>query len=127
MTENEISKFVVNTAVSVHRSLGPGLLESVYEEILEHEFSSMGLSVRRQCPISIKYKELFFKIGFRADLILENKVILELKSVETLNKAHHKQLFTYLKLTNFKLGFLLNFGAPLMRDGLVRIVNGLPD
>lgn len=125
MEENEAGRQVVDAAVLVHRELGPGLLEVVYEVALEKELESRGLRVQRQVPIPIKYKGLRFDEGFRADLIVEDKVILELKSVEQLNKVHHKQLLTYLKLTELKLGFLLNFGSALMKDGISRIANGL--
>jgi GxxExxY protein len=127
MTENQIGKVVVDTAVSVHRELGPGLLESVYETVLAHELRERGLGVDRQIPVSITYHEIRFDEGFRADLIVEGKVILELKSVETVSSAHKKQVLTYLRLTGLKLRFLLNFGAALMRDGITRVVNDLAD
>ena len=110
MDEEEIGRIVVDTAVSVHRNLGPGLLESVYESILKKQLERQGLIVQRQVPVTIEYDGDIFEEGFRADLVVDNKVILELKSVEKLNNAHKKQLLTYLKLTNLKLGFLLNFG-----------------
>jgi GxxExxY protein len=127
MTENQIGKVVVDAAVSVHRELGPGLLESVYETVLAHELGERGLRVDRQVPVPIEYHGIRFDEGFRADLMVEGKVILELKSVETVSKAHKKQVITYLRLTGLKLGFLLNFGEALMRDGITRIVNGLAD
>lgn len=127
MTENEIGTIVVDTAIEVHRNLGPGLLESVYEAILAYELTARGLSVQRQAPVQILYKTMTFEEAFRADLIIENKVIIELKSVEILNNAHRKQLQTYLRLTNLKLGYLLNFGAALMKEGIVRAVNNLED
>lgn len=127
MDENPISKEVVDAAVKIHSDLGPGWLESVYEAVLAKELESRGLSVQRQVPISIEYNGLKFEEGFRADIIVDEKVILELKSVEELNKAHFKQLQTYLKLMDFKLGFLLNFGADLMKKGIKRIVNKLPE
>ena len=125
MNEEEIGKHVVDAAVKVHSRLGPGLLESVYEAVLARELQTRGLRLARQVPVSIAYEGLTFDEGFRADIIVEGKVILELKSVEQLSKVHHKQLLTYLRLSNLKLGFLLNFGADLMKDGLKRIVNGL--
>ena len=125
MNEEEIGKHVVDAAVKVHSRLGPGLLESVYEAVLARELQTRGLRLARQVPVSIAYEGLTFDEGFRADNIVEGKVILELKSVEQLSKVHHKQLLTYLRLSNLKLGFLLNFGADLMKDGLKRIVNGL--
>ncbi len=124
MTENEIAKIIVNSAINIHKELGPGLLETVYEVILKSELESKGLYVTRQVSIPIEYNGMKFKEGFKADLIVEKKVILELKSVETINNAHRKQVLTYLKLTNFKLGFLLNFGEALMKDGITRIING---
>ncbi len=125
MNEEEIGKHVVDAAVKVHSRLGPGLLESVYEAVLARELQTRGLRLARQVPVSIAYEGLTFDEGFRADIIVEGKVILELKSVEQLSKVHHKQLLTYLRLSNLKLGFLLNFGADLMKEGLKRIVNGL--
>lgn len=118
---------MVDAAVKVYSALGPGLLESVYEVVLAKELARRGLSVERQVAVPIDYEGIRFDEGFRADILVENRVILELKSVEQLNKIHHKQLFTYLKLKQLKLGFLLNFGAALMKDGIKRIVNGLPD
>ncbi|MGJ3242046.1 MAG: GxxExxY protein [Opitutales bacterium] len=125
MEENEIGKIVVDAAVKVHSALGPGLLESVYEAVLAKELEGRSLSVVRQVAVPIEYAGMKFDEGFRADLIVEGKVILELKSVEQMSKVHHKQLFTYLKLKELKLGYLLNFGAPLIKDGIKRMVNGL--
>ena len=127
MTENEIGKVVVDAAITVHRALGPGLLESVYEVILAHELQRRGLGVQRQVPIAIEYDGVKFDEGFRADIVVEGKVILELKSVEHATAAHRKQIQTYLRLTKCKLGFLLNFGEALMKDGITRAVNGLED
>ena len=127
MTENQIGTVIVNTAIAVHRQLGPGLLESVYEAILAYELSAQGLQVQRQVPIPILYKSMTFDEAFRADLVIEDKVILELKSVEALNNAHRKQVQTYLKLSGLKLGYLLNFGSALMKNGIVRAVNGLEE
>ncbi len=125
MTENEIGDIVVDCAIQLHRAIGPGLLENVYEVILAHELESKGLEVNRQVPIPIKYNGITFEEGFRADIIVENMVILELKSVESVSNIHKKQLLTYLKLTNLKLGYLLNFGEELMVHGMTRIVNEL--
>ena len=125
MHENQIGKIILAAAIEVHRSLGPGLLESVYEAILAHELQKRGLAVRRQVPIPIKYDELIFDEGFRADLIVADLVIIELKSVTQIAPAHRKQIQTYLKLSGYKLGYLLNFGEALLRDGIVRAVNGL--
>ena len=127
MIENEIGGIVVDTAVQVHRDLGPGLLEMVYEVILAHELRQRGLRVERQVPVPIEYRGIKFDEGFRADIIVEGKVILELKSVQTVTNAHKKQLLSYLRLTHMKLGFLLNFGAGLMKDGITRTVNQLDE
>ena len=125
MTENEIGKIIVDKAIQLHRVTGPGLLESVYEILLTHELESTGLKIHRQVAIPIKYNDISFEEGFRADIIIENKVILELKSVESISNVHKKQLLTYLKLADLKLGFLLNFGEELMVKGITRIVNEL--
>jgi len=117
----------VDAAVKVHRALGPGLLESVYEVVLARELERRGLSVILQEAVPIEFEGIKFDEGFRADIIVEGKVILELKSVEQLSKVHHKQLFTYLKLKDFRLGYLLNFGAALMKEGIKRMVNGLTE
>ncbi|MCP4040460.1 MAG: GxxExxY protein [Gammaproteobacteria bacterium] len=127
MHENQIAKEVVDAAFHVHSTIGPGLLETVYEVLLAHEIGEKGLSVKRQYPISIRYKNLTFNEGFRADIIVENSVIIELKAVETIAPVHKKQLLTYLRLTNTKLGLLINFGAPLIKNGIFRIVNGLEE
>jgi GxxExxY protein len=127
MTENEISAVVVDAAIAVHRALGPGLLESVYELILAHELRRRGLSVERQVPIAIEYDGIKFDEGFRADIIVEGRVVLELKSIEQTTAAHRKQIQTYLRLTGLKLGLLLNFGEALMKDGITRAVNGLEE
>ncbi|HSB80428.1 MAG TPA: GxxExxY protein [Candidatus Methylomirabilis sp.] len=125
MTENAIGKIVVDAAVAVHRALGPGLLESVYETVLAAELRERGLHVERQSAVPIEYRGLRFEEGFRADLIVEGKVLLELKSIEKLSNVHKKQLLTYLRLSGRELGFLLNFGEGVIKDGIVRIVNGL--
>jgi GxxExxY protein len=124
MTENEIVEIVVDCAVKLHMRLGPGLLESVYETVLCYELQKRGLSVQRQVPIPITYDNMLFTEGFRADLIVDGKVILELKSVEHVTKAHKKQLLTYLRLSGRKVGYLLNFGEALMKDGISRIISG---
>jgi GxxExxY protein len=125
MDENEIGTIIVDCAVGLHKELGPGLLESVYEVILTKLLSEKGLNVQRQVSIPINFKGEQFDEGFRADLLVEKKVIIELKSVEKLNISHKKQLLTYLKLSNIKLGYILNFGEKLMKDGIERIVNNL--
>jgi len=127
LTENEIGKLVVDSAIAVHRELGPGLLETVYEVILAHELRQRGLGVERQVPISIELRGIKFDEAFRADIVIEGKVVVELKSVEQVTGAHKKQLQTYLRLTGYKLGFLLNFGEALMKKGVTRAVNGLEE
>ena len=127
MTENEIGAIVVDTAIKVHKGLGPGLLESVYETVLAKQLSKRGLHVQRQVPVSIIFEEDEFDEGFRADIIVNQCVILELKSVEQLHPVHMKQLQTYLKLTGCRLGYLLNFNEALMKTGIHRCVNGLPE
>ena len=125
MTENEISKIIVNTCYNIHIELGPGLLESVYEEILYYELKSQGISVKRQKAIPVIWKNIKMEIGFRADLIVEEKVIIELKSVENIIPVHPKQLLTYLRITGMKLGLLVNFNEKLIKNGITRIVNNL--
>jgi GxxExxY protein len=127
MSENEIAKMIVNAAYKIHTTLGPGLLESVYEVVLAHELKKLGLNVSRQHSIPITYEDLKFEEGFRADIIVEDKVIIELKSVEEIAKVHQKQLLTYLRLADKRLGLLINFGSALIKDGLFRIVNKLED
>jgi GxxExxY protein len=127
MTENEIGKVILDSAIAVHKDLGPGLLESVYEVVLAYELQQCGLRVNRQVPIEIRYKNMIFDNAFRADLVVEEKVIVELKSVEQVSEAHKKQVQTYLRLTGCKLGFLLNFGEALMKRGITRVVNGLEE
>ncbi len=125
MTENELAKVIVNTCYDIHVELGPGLLESVYEEILYFELTSQGYKVERQKPIPVFWKEIKMDIGFRADLIVENKVVVELKSVELIAPVHPQKLLTYLRLTKLKLGLLINFNEALIKDGITRVVNGL--
>jgi len=125
MNENEIGTKVLEAAITVHRELGPGLLESVYEVTLARELSDLGLNVERQFQVPIIYKNIRFEEGFRADIIVENQVLLELKSVETVTQAHKKKVQTYLKLTGLKLGYLLNFGESFLKNGITRCVNGL--
>ena len=127
MTENEIGKIVVDECIQLHRALGPGLLEIVYEVTLARRLEKRGLKVVRQVSVPIEFEGRTFDEGFRADLIVEGKVILELKSVEKISPAHKKQLLTYLKLTGVKLGFLLNFGDELMKNGITRTINGQLD
>ena len=127
MTENEIGTLVVGASINVHKELGPGLLESVYELVLSHELTLLELSVKRQVPVPIFYRGIKFNQGFKADIIVEDRVIIELKSVENILPVHKKQLQTYLKLTGCKLGYLLNFNEILLKDGIVRCVNKLEE
>jgi len=127
MTENEIGRLVVDAAIGVHRELGPGLLESVYEVILAHQLRQRGLRAEREVPIPIEYQGVKFDEAFRADILVDGKVVLELKSVEQVTRVHKKQLQTYLRLAGFRLGFLLNFGEDLMKKRITRAVNGLAD
>jgi GxxExxY protein len=124
MKENEIGSIIVDCAVELHRNLGPGLLETVYEVTLARALERRGLAVQRQVAVPIEYQGETFSEGFRADLIVGDLVIVELKSIERVTPAHKKQLLTYLRLTGLKLGYLLNFGEALMRDGITRIING---
>jgi GxxExxY protein len=127
MDENEIAREVVDVCFQMHKGLGPGLLESVYETVLAAELDDRGLQVVRQQPVPVRYGSLTFDEGFRADLIVNGKVIVELKSVERIIPVHKKQLLTYLRLADKRLGLLINFGSFLLKDGIWRIVNGLPD
>jgi len=125
MNENEIAQIVIDAAFHIHKETGPGLLESVYEIILADELERRGLSVERQVSVPVIYKGRILDEGFRADLIVNEKVIVELKSVELVKDVHKKQLLTYLKLSEKKLGLLINFGASLIKHGISRVVNGL--
>ena len=124
MNENQIGTMIVDNAIHLHRALGPGLLETVYEVTLARRLERAGLRVLRQVSVAIEFEGERFEEGFRADLIVEGKVLVELKSVEKVHPAHKKQLLTYLKLTGLKLGYLLNFGEELMKDGITRIIHG---
>jgi GxxExxY protein len=125
MHENRISGQIVEAAYSVHSALGPGLLESVYEETLSYELETRNLMFATQVPISISYKSLQIDYAFRADMIVENKVIVELKAIESVMPMHKKQLLTYLKLSGCHLGLLINFNTVLIKNGITRLVNGL--
>jgi GxxExxY protein len=127
MTENEIARVVVDAAYHVHKALGPGLMETVYEVVLTKELCQRGMKVERQRPIPIEYEGLKFEEGFRADMVVEDLVMLELKSVESIARVQKKQLLTYLRLSNKRLGLLINFGEEYIKDGISRVVNGLPD
>ncbi|PIF32477.1 GxxExxY protein [Flavobacterium sp. 9] len=125
MSENELSRIVFNCALKVHQTLGPGLLESAYEECLFYELKNAGLEIEKQKSLPLIYETVKLDIGYRLDIIIENKLILEIKSVDTLNEVHFAQLLTYLKLTNCKLGLLINFNVVLIKNGIRRIVNNL--
>ncbi len=127
MKEDDIGRLIVDSAIQIHREMGPGLLETVYEVVLAHKLREKGLNVKRQVSIPVEYRGFRFEEGFRADLIVESKIIIEMKCVERLNNAHKKQLLTYLRLTDLRLGYLLNFSESLMKQGIVRIVNRLPE
>lgn len=125
MTENEISKIIVDVCYKIHSTLGAGLFESVYERILVIELKERGLQIERQKTIPVIWEGKKIEKGFKADIIVNKKVIIEIKSVEYVLPVHHKQLLTYLKLTGLKLGLLINFNEPLIKDGITRIVNNL--
>jgi GxxExxY protein len=125
LTENEISRIILDSCFDIHKELGPGIFESVYEEILYYELQKKGLEVKRQFPIAVNWKNETMEMGFKADLVVEDKVIIELKSVESLQAVHKKQLLTYLRLSIMKLGLLINFNENLLKNGIKRIVNGL--
>ena len=125
MRENELAKIIVSIAYDIHSRLGPGLFESVYETIMEYELiNRYHLHVARQFPIPVVWNGTRMEFGFRADLLIENKVIVELKSIETLAPVHYKQVLTYLKLSGTKLGFVINFNEELLKNGIKRIING---
>jgi GxxExxY protein len=125
MNENEISKAIIGCAIEVHKLLGPGLLESAYEECLYYELRQAGLKVEKQKPLPVIYKEVRLEAGYRIDLLVENKVVVEIKSVEVLNDVHTAQVLTYLKLSGCKLGLLINFNSARLASGIKRLVNNL--
>ena len=125
MTENEIATAILDAAFKIHRILGPGLLESVYQATLDFELQKRGLGVTQQVGLPVYYEDIKLELGFRVDLIVADKVIIEIKSVEALAPVHRKQLLTYLRLMNLRLGLLLNFNVELMKHGIQRVVNGL--
>jgi len=127
MTENEIAKIIVDTAFKIHNRLGPGLLESAYQAIMVYELQNRGLKIEAEVPMPIQYDGIALDVGYRADILVEDLVIVELKSVEKNALVHKKQLLTYLRLADLRLGLLINFGAPLIKDGITRVVNGLQD
>ena len=125
MHENDISKIILDLCIKIHQTLGPGLFESVYEQILVYELGKARLLTTVQTEIPVKYDGKLFERGFRADIVVENKVLIELKSIEKLTNVHKKQVLTYLKLSGLKLGLLVNFNEKLLKHGFIRIVNGL--
>jgi GxxExxY protein len=127
MTENEIAKIVVDVAYQIHRKLGPGLLESVYHAVMVYELRKRGLRVKSKDPVPIIWEDVRLEKGFETDIFVEDLVMVELKSVEEVPRVFKKQLLTYLRLTDCKLGLLINFGAELIKDGIFRVVNGLEE
>ena len=127
MKEDEIARTLVQAALELHKELGPGLLESVYEVLLADAMLQAGFSIERQKPIPIEFRGKRFEAGFRADLIIEGAVLVELKSVEALARVHKKQVITYLKLSGLKLGMIINFGGELLKGNIERLVNGLEE
>ena len=125
LTENEISNLVIGVAIELHKAVGPGLLEAAYEAALESELKKLGLNVKRQYKVPFIYKDVRVHDGYRADLIIEDKVIIELKATEGTSELHFAQLLTYLRLTGYKLGLLINFNTLLLKDGIHRVVNNL--
>ena len=125
MTENDVGRQLLGCAVKVHRTLGPGLLESAYEACLAHELGRAGLSVERQVPMPVTYQGLQLEFGYRLDLLVQGAVVVEVKAIERLGDVHRAQLISYLKLGGYKLGYLLNFNVAVLKDGIVRMVNGL--
>ena len=127
MTHNELSGVILEAAIDIHRRLGPGLLESVYQTILGHELIKRGLNVKKEIPVPLVWDNLHFDVGFRADLVVNDLILIELKCVEEIAPVHKKQVLTYLRLTGKKLGLLINFGDETLKDGVSRIINGTLD
>lgn len=125
MTENEIANKVIGLAINVHNALGPGLLESAYQECLFYEIGASGLTVVKEKPMPLVYESIKLECGYRIDLLVENKLVIEIKSVDALNDIHLAQTLTYMKLGNYKLGLLINFNVTRLKEGLKRVVNGL--
>lgn len=125
MTENEISKLIIGKAIEVHKTLGPGLLESAYQECLYYELNKENLKIEKEKSMPIEYKEVRLDHGYRLDLVVENKVVIEVKTVDTIIDVHEAQILTYLKLGGYKLGLLINFNVSLLKDGIKRFVNNL--
>ena len=127
MALNEISAAIIDHSIQIHSALGPGLFESIFQRVLAYELRKAGFKVDTEVAIPLVWDGVVINDGFRADIIVNKSVLVELKSVESIQKVHHKQILTYLKLTDLRLGLLLNFGAPLLKDGIHRVVNGLPE
>ena len=127
MTENEIATIIVDAALRIHRALGPGLLESVYQAALDYELQKRGLRIAQQVGLPVHYEEVKLELGFRVDLIVNEKVIIEIKSIEAFAPVHRKQLLTYLRLMDLRLGLLINFNVELIKDGIQRVVNRLAE
>ena len=127
MTENELAKIVVDVSFEIHKRLGPGLLESVYQAVIVHELRKRGLTVESEVPLPVVWDEIKLEIGFRVDVLVESKLIVELKSCEKVAPVHKKVLLTYLRLADCRLGLLINFGEELIKNGISRVVNGLED
>ncbi len=127
MTENELAAIVVDTSLDIHRRLGPGLLESAYEAVVAYELGKRGLIIERQVPVPLVWDELVIAASYRIDILVDNKLIVELKSIEKVLPVHIKQVLTYLKVSNLKLGLLINFGAAYLKDGITRLVNNLEE
>ncbi|MBI9050015.1 MAG: GxxExxY protein [Anaerolineaceae bacterium] len=127
MTENELATIIVDTAFKIHKQVGPGLLESAYQAILAYELKKAGLQIETEVPMPMVYDGIQIELGFRADIIVEDKVIIELKSVEKIAPVHYEQLLTYLRVADKRLGLLINFGEVLIKTGISRVVNGLPE
>lgn len=125
MKENDLTGLIIGCAMKVHTALGPGLLESAYEACLEYELTKAGLYTERQKPLPLAYEEVHLECGYRIDLLVENSVIVELKAVETLHPIHFQQLLTHLRLSQLKLGLLINFNVPHLKDGIRRVANNL--
>ena len=125
MTENEVSYRVIGAAIEMHKATGPGLLESVYENALAYDLKEQGLEVRQQVPVPFVYKKIKQEVGYRLDILVESKVVIEVKSVESLAPVHYAQTLTYLKLSGYKLGLLINFNSKILRDNINRVVNKL--
>lgn len=125
MTENEIANKVIGLAIEVHSALGPGLLESAYQECLHYKIGKAGLKVEKEKPMPLVFEDVKLECGYRIDLLVENKLVVEIKSVEALNDVHLAQTLTYMKLGNYKLGLLINFNVALLKNGIKRVVNGL--